>query len=238
MDLNTVVLAAIMGLVFIGLPLLLGRKSGKNPMELIFGNQVKGTLFDKNRKKGKEEGQEERAAVPKAALEKNGSKQELLEMISSLASYARKNQFFFLSPGTVMEGEETATLAVVLVTRSACVGINCFGYGGTIQCERNGLDWIQTLNGQKIPLSSPVKKNEAQRRILRGALESCGYGNIPVYILGAFTNAKVQLKNRTGDGFYQKKELLQHLDADRYQKDGGIRPNEVGKALEKKVKRA
>ena len=238
MDFNTLILAVIMGLVFIALPVFLGRKSGKSPMQLIFGNQVKGTLFDKNRKKGEDETGEEKASPPKSALEKNGSKQELLDMISSLASYARRNQFFFLSPGTVMSQGETATLAVILITPCACVGINCFGYGGTIQCERNDTDWMQTLNGEKIALPSPAKKNAAQRRILRQALESCGYGNIPVYVLGAFTNAKARLKHRTGDGFYQKKELLEHLDSDRYHADGGIRPNEVGKALEKLVKRA
>ena len=233
---QTVVLAVIMGLVFIALPVFLGRKSGKSPMELIFGSRVNDTPFGRKTEDASGAG----TAKKKASGRKpqNGTKQELFSMISSLLSYARRNHFCFIVPGTLEWEGKVSTLAVLLITRNAFIGINCFGYGGTIQCERGEADWLQTLGDEKRHIESPAKKNKEQEAIVRAVLDECGYADRPLYIFGVFTSPQVQLKSRTGEGFYTKNELMQTLGATRFLQDKGLDPDEACKKVGQYAKKA
>ncbi len=228
--LETIILAVIMGLVFIGLPVFLGRKTGRSPMEMIFGERVNGTLFGRKKEDSSSALTAEEKDKKKPPV--NSSMQELISMISTLVSYARRHRFYSLVPGTLEWEGKTSTLAVILVTRSTVIGINCFGYNGTIQCERGEGEWIQTVGEEKRHLESPARKNKEQYSIVKSILEQCGYPEIPLVILGVFTSSNVQLKNRTGDGFYTKKELMDALSAKRFTQDRGVISAQVGKSLE------
>ncbi len=110
----------IMALVLIVLPILLGRLSGRSPMEVIFGRRVNDTAFGQGK-----DGEKEKAGP----VQKNSTKQELMTLISDLLSYSRRNHFYCFTPGTLEVNGEVASLSAVIVTRSAVLGFNCFGYG-------------------------------------------------------------------------------------------------------------
>ena len=232
---QTVILAGILGLVFIALPVFLGKKSGVSPMELLFGSRINNTPFRKDAGEDTAENEEKKRETKGKRIQTNGSKQDLLQLISSLVSFGRKNHFYTIAPGTVQWEGQTASLAVIFITRSAVIGINCFGYGGVIDCERGDMDWTQSINGEKRKLESPVKKNENQKAILKGALTECGYGGLPVYVYGVFTTKDVRLKGRSGDGFYTRDELLQALSATKLLRDDGVDMQKVGSALAEKA---
>ena len=118
MDLKTISLYVILFLVMIGLPVLIGKLTGSNPMEFLLGDRVKGTIFGK-RKKEKEEASGSMVTNPKdVSKEKNSSRQELMKTISDLLCYGRRNRFYSIIPGTLACKDEVTSLAVLMVTRN------------------------------------------------------------------------------------------------------------------------
>lgn len=225
------VLWGIMLLVLIGIPVLLGRKSGKSPMEIIFGSRVKGTAFEK---KETGAGEKEKAA---AAREKNSGREDLLATVSDLVSYARRNHFALLVPGTIQAGGKTANLAAILLTRGRVVGINCFGYGGSIQAYPGEANWTQTQGGKKKSFDSPVAKNRLQEEILREALKEAGFGETPAEVLGVFTASSAVLKSAGKTSCFTREALRTKLSEDRYLKDEGLDPEKLRAALDGKILR-
>ena len=229
---QTVILWAIMILVLVGIPVLLAKKSGKSPMELFFGSRFQGTAFDRGSHAG-----EKGAREAKKGSQRNSSKDELLATVSDMVSYARRNHFQSLVPGTVMAGGKTANLAVILVTRSGLVGINCFGYGGDIQAYTGDQQWVQTLNGERRRFDSPVVKNREQRGILQEAAKECGL-TLPCQVLGVFTAGSAILMGAGKTGCYTRKELVEKLGQEGFLQDGGVDPEKVRELLDAKVLRA
>lgn len=234
MGTSNLTIILIMVIVLIVLPVLLAKLSGRNPMEMFFGKRVNDSPFARKKgqdgKDGKAENGDDRR--------RNSTKQELMECISSLISYARRNHFYAIVPGTLTDGDKVATLSVVIVTRRAVLGFNCFGYGGTIECSEDGESWKQTLMGAEKRFDSPVLKNRAQKALLEKILKDCGFEGIPVNIYGVFTAKGVELKNRYRTGCHTAKTLLPILSGTEYAEDRGVDPKKVGKELEKHVKRA
>ena len=54
MDQNSIIVFAIVLVVLIGIPVVLSRKTGKNPMEMLFGKQGTKGFFGKQKKESQE----------------------------------------------------------------------------------------------------------------------------------------------------------------------------------------
>ena len=237
MDIEKIILFLIIGLVMIGIPVFLGKRTGQSPMELLFGNQSKNSLFGKRKKKDGSDS-EINGKDPKAsALQKNSSRQELMKTISALLSYARRNRFYCIIPGTLQHGEEVASLAVLMVTRNSVLGFNCFGYGGTVYVGSGEEPWRQVINGEEKKLDSPVVKNKKQKEILDEVLKECGYPEIRTEIFGVFTASDVILKDNRNSRCYTQKTMMEVLKGNRFIVDKGVDPRKVGKILETHIKR-
>ena len=234
----------IMALVLIGLPILLGRLSGKSPMEVFFGDRINNTIFGRKKSKGSGASSadtgENNPAKGKGSNPpaKNSTKQELLSFVSDLVSYSRRNHFYSIVPGTLSINGETASFACIIVTRQTVLGFNCFGYGGLIFCENGKDTWRQLMNGQETRFDSPAIKNQKQEEILRQVLTACGYPDLRTQVYGVFPAPSASLQHRSGTDCYSHKNMLQLLQNDTYLKDKGVDPQKVGKALEKYVKKA
>lgn len=234
MSLETIILYVIIAVVLIVIPVVLARKTGQNPMELIFGERVRHSAFGKKEKETKASPK----SVKPAKRETNSSRNDLLDLISHLATYARRNHFRLIVPGTLTSNGETAVLAALLITRSMAVGINCFGFGGTVHGEPGDSDWSQTLNGEKITFSSPVAKNRKQRDLVQQVIRETGREDVPVEIIGVFTSPSVKLSVSSKANCYTKTGLYQYLQKERFLADRGLVPEELEKSLEPKVLRA
>ena len=254
MDSNLIPVYIIIALVFIGLPILLGRLTGSNPMEILFGDRGNHTIFGKKKEDGKdladgemaERTQPEKDGKPgrngksrKAPAEqKNSNKQELMKTISDLLTYGRKHHFFCVVPGTLMHEEEVASLAVLMVTRRSVLGFNCFGYGGTIIAGSGEDDWRQQLNGEEKMIGSPVVRNRKQKDILDAVLKENGFGEVETEIYGIFTASGVILKDHKKTRCCSRLAMMEILKGNRFLEDKGLDPQKIGRMLEAHTKKA
>ena len=239
----------IMALVLIGLPVLLGKLTGKNPMEILFGDRVNNTLFGKKKKEDPSTETDEKGGTRSESsgkkgekgktpsIQRNSSRQELMQTISELLSYARKNHFFCIVPGTLQHGDEVATLAVLIVTRCSVLGFNCFGYGGTVYAGSGDDAWRQVLNGEEKKIDSPVSRNKKQKEILDAVLKECGYLNIRTEIYGVFTASGVILKDHRNTRCCSQKVLMEILKGSHFMEDSGVDPKKIGRTLETHIKK-
>ena len=226
MKLETLILYAIISVVLIGIPTLLAKKFGKNPMELLFGERVNRTIFGKKEKKD-----------PQDKKKQGNPKNDLLTLVSNLATYARKNHFQLIVPGTLSHNGTVAVLTAILITRSKVVGINCFGFSGSITARAGNKDWMQLLDGEQHPFPSPVKKNQNQEAIVRQVLEDTGFTGTEVEIIGIFTSPTVKLFSVTGTNCYTKNDAMAYLNSECFLKDTGLDPAKIEQALAPKIVR-
>ena len=202
----------IMVAVLIVLPVIFARISGKNPMEMFFGSRVNKTSF--------------------------AGEKPIMVLISRLLTYARRNRFYTIVPGTLTIGEQTASLAAVVVTRGCVLGVNCYGFGGSIEGKSGSADWVQTLNGERKSFPSPTVKNEEQRKILADVLVDAGYPEVDAQVVGVFTEPKVRFTKVAGKGCYTMDMFRDFLASDMCMRSKDLDPSEIGKKLEAYVKRA
>ncbi|MCR5294046.1 MAG: NERD domain-containing protein [Lachnospiraceae bacterium] len=224
----------IMILVMIVLPIVFARLSGRNPMEVFFGSRVKGTAFDRKNDASAEEAG--RKAGP-AKKEKNSGKEDIILLISDLTSYARRNHYYMIMPGTLTFKGKTANLAAILITRGTLVGFNCFGFGGRILAGSGKDDWTQTMNGERRRFASPLVKNEEQEKILRSILQEEGLGHVESRVVGVFTAPEVKLSGTGGSSCYDRNSLKNYLSSDALLVSRNLNPEEIGRKLEPYVKR-
>ena len=228
----------IMAIIVFVLPVIIGRVTGKNPLEVFFGKHITNYLSGGSGTDAKTGAQGTSASAgKKEKKERNSTGQELMETISSMVNYARKNHYYCVVPGTIEADGEMAILSTILVTKSCVIGIHCFGYGGTVYCEGRQETWRQVLNGETIRIDSPVLKNEKQKQILEKVVRKCREENTDLEVLGVFTAKGVTLKNSNGTRCYPKEALSEILSSQRYTQDKGIDPKKLGKELEAYVKR-
>ena len=95
----------------------------------------------------------------------NGRSQDLSGLVSTLMIFARRTKAGLVYPGTVQHGGRMANLVAFVVTKKEVIGINCFGFGGTIT-EQEG-KWNQHMNGEDREIPDPVAGN-ASRVITMG----------------------------------------------------------------------
>ena len=180
----------------------------------------------------------EKQREPKKGREKNSTKNDIMVLISRLLTYARRNRFCTIVPGTLTIGERTASLAAVVVTRGCVLGVNCYGFGGSIEGKSGSADWVQTLNGERKSFPSPTVKNEEQRKILADVLVDAGYPEVDAQVVGVFTEPKVRFTKVAGKGCYTMDMFRDFLASDMCMRSKDLDPSEIGKKLEAYVKRA
>lgn len=231
MEQSSVILYSIIIVVLLGIPVVLSKKLGIKPMEMLFGKRGNRGIFKSDRE-GDAGGQ------PREKKQTNSSRNDLLELISRLATYARRNHFRMIVPGTLSCDGKIAVLTALILTRSGVVGINCFGFGGRVDAQAGEKDWVQLMNGERTAVPNPVKKNRNQEALVRQVLEEVGFGGADVEIVGVFTAPSVWLTNASGTNCYTAKEALKVLRGDAYTKDGGLDPKALEEALQPRIVRA
>ena len=244
MNSETIILAVIMVLVLIVIPAALGRLTGKNPMEIFFGRRANESIFGKKKDPGGREQETDPSAGRKERdSRKSGSGNDLLSAISDVVSYARRNHFRVIVPGTLSVGGETASLAVILITRCRVIGINCFGYPGKIQVMEGDANWKQTVDGVSREFESPVRRCRKQAALLAEALSECGCGSAESEVAAVFTSPHAELTgNRTQNGIsqygcYTRTTLKHFLASEHCMNAGTLEPEKVEAALLPMIRR-
>lgn len=232
MDQNSIILYSIIVAVLIGVPVLISRKTGIKPTEMLLGKMANRGIF-KSKKGDAQQGDK-----PKERRQTNSNRNDMLDLISRLATYARRNHFGLIVPGTLSCGEEMAVLTALVITRCGVVGINCFGFGGRVVAEGGEKDWTQIMNGEQTAFPSPVTKNRNQAALVRRVLEEVGYPAAEVEVIGVFTSPSVWLSNTAGTNCYTKDEAMKVLRGDAYLRDGGLDPRALDAVLQPRIIRA
>lgn len=231
MEQSSIILYSIIIVILLGVPVVISRKFGIKPMEMLFGKMGNRGIF-KSDKDGERNGQ------PREKQQTNSSRNDLLDLISRLATYARRNHFRMIVPGTLSCDGTIAVLTALILTRSGVVGINCFGFGGRVDAQRGEKDWVQIMNGTQTSFSNPVQKNRNQEKLVRQVLEEVGFAGADVEIIGVFTAPSVWLSNASGTNCYTTEDALKYLRGDAFMKDGGLEPKALEAALQPRIVRA
>ena len=170
----------------------------------------------------------------------NGRSQDIQSLVSTLLIFVRRNKLGLVYPGTVEHKGKMANLVALLVTRSEVIGINCFGFGGTIT-EKDG-KWNQHMNGadQKIP--DPVAGSRKQAEIVRAAMDDNGMAEIPMRVVAVFTSHTVTVRTETEDEddenrVFDTKGLISYLKSCVAREKGTIDPEAVSRQLNGCVRR-
>ena len=143
----------------------------------------------------------------------NGRAQDIQSLISTLLILARRNHLGLVYPGTIEHGGKMANLATLVVTRREVIGINCFGFGGTIT-EGRGREkgkWNQHMNGQDTDIPDPVLGNQNQFAIVRAAMDGAGMQEIPLRVAACFTSRTVAVETRHENEVFTTNGLVAHL---------------------------
>ena len=164
----------------------------------------------------------------------NGRSQDIQSLVSTLLIFVRRNKLGLVYPGTVQHGGKMANLVALLVTRSEVVGINCFGFGGTIS-EEDGR-WKQHMNGADQSIPSPVEGNRAQAEIVRAAMDANGMGDVPLRVVAVFTSRTVSVRTQRSEEVFDAEGLLRHM-RERVAQGGILDPEDVSRRLNSCVTR-
>ena len=231
MDQNSIILYSIIVVVLIGVPVFISRKLGARPMEMLFGKLANRGIFKSDKDGSKKD-------KPQEKRQTNSNRNDMLDLISRLATYARRNHFRLIVPGTLSCDGEMAVLTALIVTRCGVVGINCFGFGGRVVAEGGGKDWVQIMNGAQTAFPNPVTKNRNQEALVRRVLEEVGYAGAEVKVIGVFTSPSVWLSNTAGTDCYTRDEAMKVLRGDAFLRDGGLDPKALEAVLQPRIVRA
>ncbi|MBQ1491801.1 MAG: hypothetical protein IIZ39_07550, partial [Blautia sp.] len=139
----------------------------------------------------------------------NSRGNELKSLVSTLLIFVRKNKLGLVYPGTVVNKEKMANLVALLVTRREVVGINCFGFGGTIKEDKGS--WKQHMNGVDNQIPNPVAGNADQYNIVRAAMDEAGMKDIPLRVMSVFTSRMVTISTSHKRDVFDTEGLLNEL---------------------------
>ena len=168
----------------------------------------------------------------------NGRSQDIQSLVSTLLIFVRRNKLGLVYPGTVEHRGKMANLVALRVTRSEVIGINCFGFGGTI--TEQGGKWNQHMNGADQPIPDPLEGCRRQAEIVRAAMNNHGMENIPLRVVAVFTSHTVSVRTENEeneDKVFDTKGLLSHLKSCIAKEKCSISPEEVSLRLNGCVKR-
>ncbi|MBQ6373145.1 MAG: hypothetical protein IJJ45_01515 [Clostridia bacterium] len=159
----------------------------------------------------------------------NGRSQDIQALVSTLLIFVRRHKLGLVYPGTVEHGGKMANLVALLVTRDEVIGINCFGFGGTIT-ERDG-KWTQHMNGADRAIPDPLEGDRQQAAIVRAAMDANGMAHIPLRVMAVFTGRTVEIRTAHPDEVCDTRRLLDHLKRCVAQSGQALDPAEVSRRL-------
>lgn len=168
----------------------------------------------------------------------NGRSQDIQTLVSTLLIFVRRNKLGLVYPGTIEHKGKMANLVALLVTRSEVIGINCFGFGGTIT-EQEG-KWNQHMNGADQPIPDPVEGCLRQAEIARAAMDDHGMADIPVRVVAVFTSRTVSIRTdheENENRVFDTKGLLSYLKSCIAGEKSSINPEEISLRLNGCVRR-
>lgn len=174
---------------------------------------------------------EERRKNRKEAHLQNGNSSELMEMLSNLVTFTSRHRFGLVYPGTMQLGDELTTLLCLVVTRSEVIGINCYGFSGTISSGEGDDPWKQHINERDLEIPNPVVLNQQQYRMVRKKLDDAGLDGIPLRVVGVFTNRHTTLAVGEGFGVYTREDVLRMLRERAAGETVRIDPGKVAKEI-------
>jgi len=165
----------------------------------------------------------------------NGRSQDIQSLVSTLLIFVRRNKLGLVYPGTVEYGGKMTNLVALLVTRREVVGINCFGFGGTItEGERQ---WSQHMNGADQTIPDPLAANRDQAAIVRAAMDAHGMAGIPLRVVAVFTSHTVTVQTGHADEVFDTRGLLEHMKGRVAGETAALDPEDVSRRLNGCVKR-
>lgn len=164
----------------------------------------------------------------------NGRSQDLQSLVSTLLIFVRRNRLGLVYPGTVEHDGKLANLVALVVTREEVVGVNCFGFGGTITEGDKG--WNQHMNGADQSIPDPVAGNRQQAQIVRAAMDAHGMRDVPLRVVAVFTSRTVKLQTAHPEAVFDTEGLIAHLKTCAARGDS-LEPEAVSRSLNECVKR-
>ena len=165
----------------------------------------------------------------------NGRSQDIQSLVSTLLIFVRRNRLGLVYPGTVAHKGSMANLVALLVTREEVIGINCFGFGGTIS-ERDG-KWNQHMNGADQAIPDPVDGNRKQAQIVRAAMDAHDMKQAPLRVVAVFTSRTVTLETGHADEVFDTRGLLEDLKRRVARDTGSLDPEDLSRRLNALVTR-
>ena len=168
----------------------------------------------------------------------NSKEGDIRSLVSTLLIFVRRNHLGLVYPGTVVHKGRMAPLVALLVTKEEVIGINCFGYGGTITEEKGR--WNQHMNGNDLAIESPVEASQRAQQLVRAAMDEAGLKDIPLRVLSVFTSRTVTIRTSHRREVFDTEGLLTELTrAVREQKEA-FDPEDISRrcnALVQRVKK-
>ena len=129
----------------------------------------------------------------------NSTHNDIIQMVSDLIIFSRKNKTGLVYPGTIQFGGKTGNIAAFVVTKSKVIGLNCFGFGGRIIHDSASSEWRQQINEVTQNIPDPLKLNQEQYALARAALDANGMKDLPLEIVAVFTNSHVSIQAAQAD---------------------------------------
>lgn len=166
----------------------------------------------------------------------NSTHNDLIQLVSNLLIFSRRNKTGLVYPATIKFGGKTGNLVCFVVTRSTVIGVNCFGFGGNIIHKPETREWIQKINGVTNQLPDPVALSREQYEIARGAMDAHGLKDVPLRVAAVFTNENCALScNR--DDVFNAHDFLSYLKQIVADEDKVFDPNEMARKVNELVYR-
>lgn len=220
-------------LIFI-IPMLMSRYgvSMEDIIRKIFGSGIG--------KKGYSALEEEKKSRDKANRKEphlnNSSHNDLIQMVSDLILFSRKNNTGLVYPATIVHNGKTGNLVAFVVTKSRVIGMNCFGFGGTIARDGTTGEWTQHINGVTQSIPDPEALNKEQYELARAAMDANGMKDLPLDVMAVFTNKHVTLTTSRVN-VYNTHDMIQRLAQIIADEKAEFDPNETAKRVNAIVSR-
>ena len=166
----------------------------------------------------------------------NSRSADLKSLVSSLLMLARRYKLGLVYPGTISYKGQLAGLLALVVTKNEVIGLNCFGYGGTITEDKSSGRWNQHMNGADQAFDSPLTGNEKQKKLVRASMDANGMKDVPLKVVSVFTAHGVTLHTSHPGEVYTTEGLLLWL-REIAVSDGPLDPEKVSRQLNEQVQR-
>lgn len=166
----------------------------------------------------------------------NSHSGELMALVSQLISFCKKHDYTLVYPGTVADGDTVATLLALVVTPGGVVGLNCFGFAGTVTATSGNEPWKQHINHLDGTFPSPVAANEKQRALVRRVMDKAGLTGIPLEVIGVFTSSHVELVAPSSTRCFTREAAFAYLERDTYASGPVTDPHATGVQLKNLVR--